>query len=56
MEEIPGKYFAADLGGADLMDVASKHPVVFWVIFVVVVVVGIGYGIYYLAKRKKAQD
>jgi len=53
---IPGKYFAADLGSADLMDIASKHPTLFWVAFVVVVVVGIGYGIYYVAKRRKVQD
>jgi hypothetical protein len=37
--QIPGEYLAADVGAADLLDIAEKHPILFWVALLVVIVV-----------------
>jgi len=51
--QISGKYFAADLGAADLSEMVSAHPTLFWTALTVVVIICLGFGIYSLIKRKK---
>jgi len=51
---IPGKYLTADLAQADLLDVAKKHPDIFWTLLIVLIVVGLGYGIFRTTRKKEA--
>ena len=51
--QIPPKYFAADLGAADLSGIASKYPTLFWAALVAIVAFCLGYGIYAFMKREK---
>jgi len=51
--QIPGKYFAADLGAADLSEIVSSHPTLFWTTLAIVIIICLGSGIYSLIKRKK---
>lgn len=51
--EIEGKYFAADLEGADLLGIVSNHPVSFLTVLDILVVAFAGYCFYKFAKRKK---
>lgn len=53
MNEIPGEYLTANPELASLSGVASKYPTLYWTALIVVVVFCVGYGIYYLVKRKK---
>lgn len=50
--EIPGKYLAADLSGADLLGIVSEHPVLFWTVLIILIIVCAGYCIFRLAKKK----
>jgi len=52
MTEIPGKYFAADLDGSDLMGIVSSHPILFWTALGIFIVLLIGYIIFRLTKKK----
>jgi uncharacterized membrane protein YciS (DUF1049 family) len=36
--QIPGEYLAADVGAADLLDIAEKHPILFWIGLLVVII------------------
>lgn len=52
--QVPGKYLAADLGAADLTGIASQNSVLFWTVLIILIILGIGYSIYYpISKRKK---
>jgi hypothetical protein len=51
--QVSGKYLSADVGEADLMAIASKYPNLFWTVFVVLVVICMGYGANYIIKKIK---
>jgi len=51
LTDIPSKYLIADLEGADLIGFFSNHPVIFWVVLTVMMIVGGIYGTVYLAKK-----
>ena len=50
---VPGRYLAADLSAADLSGIASNHPDIFWLVFIVFIVLCAGYGITVALQRKK---
>lgn len=52
LAEIPGKYFAADLEGSDLMAIISAHPYMFWAVVIAFVAFCVGYAIYHFRKNK----
>lgn len=51
--EIPGKYFAADLEGTDMLGIVSDHPLLFWSSLIVLGAVCVGYGIYRFIRKKE---
>ena len=51
--EIPGRQLTAGLVPADLSGIISKYPTLFWTVFIIFIVLCIGYGIYYLVRKKK---
>ena len=50
---VPGRYLTADLSAADLSGIASNHPDIFWLVFIVFIVLCVGYGITIALQRKK---
>ena len=53
--DIAGKYLAADLSADDLSKMISEHPILFWGLLALFIVICIGYGIYYIAKKREAK-
>jgi len=51
--EIPGKYFAADLKGVDLMGIIFSHPGLSWTVLIAFVAFCVGYVIYHFNKKNK---
>lgn len=56
LAEIPGKYLAADLEGSDLLSIATEHPIISWTVLVILVVLGIGYGIRHITRKKEVNS
>jgi len=52
MNPIPGEYLTADMGSADLMAIAEKHPTLFNVGVIIFICICMGYAIYYVFKKK----
>ena len=52
LAEIRGRDLSADLGAADLLGIASSHSNIFWSALIIFVIVCVGYGMYYLFKKK----
>ena len=50
---VPGRYLTADLSATDLSGIASNHPDIFWLAFIVFIVLCVGYGITIALQRKK---
>ena len=49
---IPGSYLTADLTPSDFAGIFSSHPILFWSLLIIFIILCIVYGIYILLKKK----